>query len=135
MNRSLRASGSSGRTIPSTHDRTWSGRRSGSGKVPVVVLQLLAPGGLGDAPRFEEVPGLPLYVLPAAEQVLLAGDLESKRLFNPLVGCDVLDLHARAPPNRDVGVDPQRALLLGIKDAEVFERGAELVEELPRFLR
>src|SRR5208337_265170 len=100
-------------------------------EVPVVVLLLLGTCRLGDAPGFEEVPGLPVHFLAPAEHVLLPGDLECQRLLNTFVGSNILDLDTLAALNRDVRVYPQGSFLVGVKDAEVLKRGTEFVQKLP----
>ncbi len=88
---------------------------------------LLAAGRLGDTPGFEVMTGLAVDLLATAEQVLLPRHLEHERLLDTFIGGDVLDLHPLAAFDGDVGIDPERALLLGIEDTEVLERCTELV--------
>jgi hypothetical protein len=57
------------------------------------------------------VPGLAVDGKAAPDQVFLPGHFEGKCLLNSFVRGDVFDLHASAPPERDVGIDPDRPLV------------------------
>ena len=124
----------------------------GLGEVAVVLLLLLRTHRERDPFALVPVTGLLFHGLPTLERVLLPARLVGQRLLRPSVARDVLDLRPVRRreclgPNRavgcdllvghqrDVGVDPERAVARAVEDPEVFEDLREFGEEGPDLVR